>query len=189
MRRAEPHYCSGVFIETDDHTVNDAVVFAYRRGGAWALMDSRQGLRISDAHTLWSWDRGGRRGQSTSSPPGYHSGSLRDMLIPRYRTDFFEDRMPRRERDWLTGEVESVTVAGRQAWRVNAEGSAMQTKLWHLWQLHIDADTGVVLREETAGARGAYSRGFTAIDLTTPLPDELFDWGITGSPSADRHRS
>lgn len=188
MRRAEPNYCSGVFIEADGRTVDDAVVFAYRRGGAWALMDSRQGLRISDAHTLWSWDRGGRRGQSTSSPPGYHSGSLRDMLIPRYRTDFFEERIPRRTKDWLTGEVESVTVAGRPAWRVNAEGSAMQNKLWHLWQLDIDAATGVVLHEQTAGARGDYSRGFTAIDLATPLPDELFDWGI-GSTSAARRMS
>lgn len=178
LRRAEPGFASGVFTKSDNQTAKDAVVFAYRRGGAWALMDNRQGLRISDAQTLWSWDRAGIRGQSVTSPPGFHSGSLRDMLIPRHRSDLFGEGVTRRPQDRLTGEVEAATVVGRPAWRVHVEGSTVQSKAWQQWQLDIDAVTGIVLREQTAGSNGVFCRGFTAIDLETPLPDDLFDWNI-----------
>lgn len=167
LRRAEPEYASGTFVERSNEAVHAVSVFAYRRGGAWALLNSRQGLRLSDAHSLWSAGRGHTRIQF-ESPPGYHSGALRDMLIPRYRS-----LVQRGQQDRLGPTVEPCSLLGREALCVQVLGEARFPE----WQMYVDAEMGVVLADRVVDDDGCpFERTFLALDLGTRLPDELFTW-------------
>lgn len=167
LRLAEPDHASGTYIERVDETVVAATVFAYRRGGAWALLNSRQGLRVSDAHGLWSAERGGTSFRY-SSPPGYHSGALRDMLVPRHRS-----LAQPRPRERLGEDAEPCWLLDREAVRVSVLGEPRFPE----WRMDIDTETGVVLADRLVDAEGrTVERTFVALDLQTRLPDALFDW-------------
>lgn len=167
LRAAEPTYASGTYIEASRGRTDRATVFAYRRGGAWALISSGQGMRVTDAHTLWSCDHGSQR-VSEVAPPGYHSGALRDMLIPRWRP-IFHEHSPLR----LDSDIGPVRALDRPAHRVRVVGDARCNS----WTMDVDAAEGLVLAERVVWHDGSdFSRGFVALHVGTPLPDELFEW-------------
>ena len=167
LRRAEPEFASGTYVEHLNGVAVAATVFAYRRGGAWALLSSTQGLRVTDAHFLWSASRGDWT-LDEQSPPGYHSGSLRDMLVPRHR-DFVRDGRHVR----IAPTIGPSEILGRSTWTADVLGEPR----FHEWQLHIDAESGVVLQDRVVDSLGeVFTRGFLALDLGSPLPDDLFTW-------------
>lgn len=172
LRRAEPCTAAGIYVHGLGDATDAAIVFAYERGGRWSLVSSEQGLRVSDGETLWSVHTG-----STTVRPGpagaYHSGQLRDMLMPRHRN--LEGVTPGRRQRQLTlaPHVADVVVLGRPAHRVHVLGEDRFPD----WQMDVDAATGITLANRFVQPDGTVSRqGFLALSLEEPLPDSLFTW-------------
>ena len=171
LREAEPACASGTYVETVNGAVDRAIVFAYRKGGAWALLCSVNGMRVSDGQTLWTADRGCTEVDADSAHDCHHSGSLRDMLVPRFRDFVKPDRRDAPER--LHDNVESVETLGRPAFRVRILGNERCPD----WVVDVDASSGVVLADQVTTEDGErFERTFLTLDTEAMLPDGLFDW-------------
>lgn len=169
LRRAEPAAAAGLYTRREADVAVESVLFAYLRGGGWAILSSDQGVRISDAHSLWALTKGvSGPWVNVTRPPGHHSGELRDMLVPRWLQLWPELGSTRPQKYVVSEAVEDVEFDGRACHRAWMSSGPADPEI----ELTVDAHTGVVLR--MAGAGSELRLG--PVDLHADLADTLFTW-------------
>jgi hypothetical protein len=179
LERAEPATAVGLLSVHIGQELVSSAVFAYRRGGGWSVIGSDQGAYVDDRTdgTHW-WSPRSNRPRWTAHPgPTFHSPDLRDMLLPRHRTDLWPTPLARRAGEparYRLGTPHPVTYVPlrRPAWAACVIGSEPSGTSLREWVVVVDAATGIVLADVWNGGR----RHFDALVLDAPLHGALFFW-------------